>query len=322
MHHWQTGLAALRIEEAGLLKLIESFESDLADGFNQAVAMVLDIKGRTIVSGMGKSGHIGRKFAATLSSTGTPAQFIHAGEASHGDLGGITSSDIVFLISNSGESEELSAIIEHTRRFAIPTVAITAHPGSALGRNVSIVLKIPQAEEACPNGLAPTTSTTLQLALCDALAVTLLSARKFKPVDFRVYHPGGKLGASIRAVASVMHTGAALPIIDEQTVMRHAILEMTTKGLGILGVVDGAGSLVGAITDGDLRRHIADVNLFENLAANIMTRNPRVIGEHEIVSAALREMEVNKITALFVLNEQNKLSGLIRLIDLARMGVI
>lgn len=322
MHYWQTGLEALRIEAAGLSKLIESFESELGDGFSRVVTMVLDTKGRTIVSGMGKSGHIGRKFAATLSSTGTPAQFIHAGEASHGDLGGITSSDIVFLISNSGESEELSAIIEHTRRFAIPSIAITAHPESTLGRNVSVVLKIPKAEEACPNGLAPTTSTTLQLALCDALAVTLLSARKFKPVDFRIYHPGGKLGASIRAVASVMHTGAALPIVHEQMIMRDAILEMTTKGLGILGVVDGGGGLVGAITDGDLRRHIADVNLFENPAANIMTRNPRVISEDELVSVALRKMEVNKITALFVLNEQNRLSGLIRLIDLARIGVI
>lgn len=322
MHYWQTGLAALRIEEAGLSKLIESFEKDLADEFNRAITMVLDTKGRAIVSGMGKSGHIGRKFAATLSSTGTPAQFIHAGEASHGDLGGITSSDIVFLISNSGESEELSAIIEHTRRFAIPSIAITARADSTLGRNVSVVLKIPKAEEACPNGLAPTTSTTLQLALCDAVAVTLLSARKFKPVDFRIYHPGGKLGASIRAVASVMHTGAALPIVNEQVVMRDAILEMTTKGLGILGVVDGKGSLVGAITDGDLRRHITDADLFENTAANIMTRNPRVIGADELVSVAMREMELHNITALFVLNEQSKLSGLIRLSDLARIGVI
>jgi arabinose-5-phosphate isomerase len=322
MDYWQTGLAALRIEEAGLSKLIESFESDLADGFNKTVAMVLDTKGRTIVSGMGKSGHIGRKFAATLSSTGTPAQFIHAGEASHGDLGGITSSDIVFLISNSGESEELSAIIEHTRRFAIPSIAITARANSTLGRNVNVVLKMPQVEEACPNGLAPTTSTTLQLALCDALAVTLLSARKFKPVDFRIYHPGGKLGASIRTVASVMHTGAALPIVQPHTIMRDAILEMTTKELGILGVVDSESNLLGAITDGDLRRHIADANLFENTAANVMTRNPRVIGADELISVAVREMEVNKITALFVLNEQSKLSGLIRLGDLARIGVI
>ena len=322
MHHWQTGLTALRIEEAGLAKLIESFELELADGFDKAVALVLDTKGRTIVSGIGKSGHIGRKFAATLSSTGTPAQFIHAGEASHGDLGGITSSDTVFLISNSGESEELSAIIEHTRRFAIPSIAITARPKSTLGRNVSVVLKLPQAEEACPNGLAPTTSTTLQLALCDAIAVTLLSARKFKPVDFRIYHPGGKLGASIRTVASVMHTGAALPTVPPQMAMREAILEMTTKELGILGVVDGEGRLLGAITDGDLRRHIADANLFENTAASIMTRNPRVIGADELISVALREMEVNRITALFVLNEQGKLSGLIRLGDLARIGVI
>jgi arabinose-5-phosphate isomerase len=322
MQYWQTGLAALRIEQAGLSKLIESFEPDLADAFNRAVTMVLDTKGRTIVSGMGKSGHIGRKFAATLSSTGTPAQFIHAGEASHGDLGGITSSDVVFLISNSGESEELSAIIEHTRRFAIPSIAITARANSTLGRNVNVVLKMPQAEEACPNGLAPTTSTTLQLALCDAIAVTLLSARKFKPVDFRIYHPGGKLGASIRTVASVMHRGAALPTVPPHMTMRDAILEMTTKELGILGVVDGEGRLLGAITDGDLRRHITDANLFENTAASIMTRNPRVIGADELISVALREMEVNKITALFVLNEQGKLSGLIRLGDLARIGVI
>lgn len=322
MHFWQAGLAALRIEEAGLSKLIESFEADLADEFDKAVTMVLDTKGRTIVSGIGKSGHIGRKFAATLSSTGTPAQFIHAGEASHGDLGGITSSDIVFLISNSGESGELSAIIEHTRRFAIPSIAITARANSTLGRNVNVVLKIPQAEEACPNGLAPTTSTTLQLALCDALAVTLLGARKFKPVDFRSYHPGGKLGASIRTVASVMHSGTALPIVHPDMIMREAILEMTAKGLGILGVVDGEGSLLGAITDGDLRRHIADANLFENTAADIMTRNPRVIDADELISVAVREMEVNRITALFVLNGQHRLSGLIRLSDLARIGVI
>jgi arabinose-5-phosphate isomerase len=322
MHYWQTGLAALRIEEAGFSKLTGSFEADLAEEFDRAVAMVLDTRGRTIVSGVGKSGHIGRKFAATLSSTGTPAQFIHAGEASHGDLGGITASDIVFLISNSGESEELAAIIEYTRRFAIPTIAITARANSTLARNVDVVLKIPQTEEACPNGLAPTTSTTLQLALCDALAVTLLGARKFRPVDFRVYHPGGKLGASIRTVASVMHTGAALPIIHEHMIMREAILEMSTKGLGILGVVDGGGSLVGAITDGDLRRHIADADLFEIPAERIMTRNPRVIGKDELVSVALREMEANRITALFVLDEQNKLTGLIRLNDLARIGVI
>ena len=195
MHYWQTGLAALRIEEAGLSKLVESFELDLADGFNKAVTMVLDIKGRTIVSGIGKSGHIGRKFAATLSSTGTPAQFIHAGEASHGDLGGITSSDIVFLISNSGESEELSAIIEHTRRFAIPSIAITARANSTLGRNVNVVLKIPQAEEACPNGLAPTTSTTLQLALCDALAVTLLERAKIQACGLPDLSSGRQIGS-------------------------------------------------------------------------------------------------------------------------------
>ncbi len=322
MQYWETGLAALRIEASGLSKLIDGFESGLAGAFDKAVAMVLETKGRTIVSGIGKSGHIGRKFAATLSSTGTPAQFIHAGEASHGDRGGITSSDVVFLISNSGESGELSAIIGHTRRFAIPSVAITARAGSTLGRNVSVVLEIPQAEEACPNGLAPTTSTTLQLALCDALAVTLLSARRFKPVDFRVYHPGGKLGASIRTVASVMHSGLALPRVHPNVIMRDAILEMTVKSLGILAVVDGDGKLLGGITDGDLRRHITDANLFENSVGNIMTRNPHVISGDELISVAAREMEVNRITALFVVDDKQQLTGLIRLSDLARIGVI
>ncbi len=322
MSHAEAGLAALRIEAAGMAKLIESFDARLAANFTAAVDAVLDSKGRAIVCGMGKSGHIGRKFAATLSSTGTPAQFVHAAEASHGDLGAITAADVVILISNSGESAELSAIIEHTKRFAIPAIAITARAESALARNVGIVLLLPAADEACPNGLAPTTSTILQLALCDALAVALLSARKFKPVDFRVYHPGGKLGASIRAVGTVMHSGAELPVVGAQVTMREAIVEMTAKGLGILAILDDAQNLVGALTDGDLRRHIADANLLDLKVETIMTRNPRVIAEDELISAATREMETAHITALFVLNKHNRLAGLIRLSDLARIGVI
>jgi len=322
MDHWRVGLRALQVEAAGLAGLIDGFEGSLAQAFDHATVAVLEVKGRTIVAGMGKSGHVGRKFAATLSSTGTPAQFIHPSEARHGDLGAITADDVVFLISNSGESEELSAIISHTRRFAIPTIAITTRAESTLGRNSTIVLQVPQAEEACPNGLAPTTSTTLQLALCDALAVALLCARRFAPADFHVYHPGGKLGASIRTVASLMHSGSALPLVADTTRMSDAILEMTGKGLGIIGVIDEGGKLVGAITDGDLRRHIADADLLGKTTQSVMTRNPRVVGADELVSVAAREMEARHITALFVIDDEGKPTGIIRLADLLRIGIM
>lgn len=322
MDYWQAGLNALRIEAAGLDRMIGDFESRLAPSFSAAIAQVLEAKGRTIISGMGKSGHIGRKFAATLSSTGTPAQFVHPAEASHGDLGAITASDVIFVISNSGGSDELSSIIAHASRFDIPLIAITARPDSALGRNATIILQVPDAQEACPNGLAPTTSTTLQLALCDALAVALLTARKFKPADFKIYHPGGKLGASIRTVASVMHSGAAFPLVSDKTPMRDAILEMTGKGLGIVAVTDVDGKLIGAITDGDLRRHITDPALLDKTAGHIMTRDPLTIEAEAWISQAAHEFEERRITSLFITDENRKPTGLVRLADLLRIGII
>jgi arabinose-5-phosphate isomerase len=322
MGHWQNGLEAAKIEAKGIEQLCLAFEHQLGPQFDEAVVTVLNTSGRVIVSGIGKSGHVGRKFAATLSSTGTPAQFIHPSEASHGDLGAITKNDAVILISNSGESGELSAIVEHCKRFDIASVGITAAPESTLARNVKIVLHIPKAEEACPNGLAPTTSTTLQLVLCDALAVTLLKARKFMPSDFRVYHPGGQLGAQIRTVQSLMHTGKELPVVPLKVTMREAIIEMSGKGFGIIGIVDEDQRVVGVISDGDLRRHIADAGLLDMPVSSVMTKNPRVIDADALVSEAARNMELNKISALFVLDGNHKLTGLIRFSDLLRSGVV
>ncbi len=322
MGHWQNGLEAARIEGKGIRQLCDAFERQLGPHFDDAVNTILATSGRVIVSGIGKSGHVGRKFAATLSSTGTPAQFIHPSEASHGDLGAITKNDAVFLISNSGESGELSSIIEHCKRFDISSIGITAAPQSTLARNVKIILHVPKAEEACPNGLAPTTSTTLQLVLCDALAVTLLKARKFMPSDFRVYHPGGQLGAQIRTVQSLMHTGKELPVVPLKVTMREAIVEMSGKGFGIIGIVDEGHRVVGVISDGDLRRHIADAGLLDMPVSAVMTKDPRFIGADALVSEAARNMELNKISALFVLDEDRKLNGLIRFSDLLRSGVV
>ncbi len=322
MTYWKDGLAAIEIEASGIELLKGAFETQLGVAFDRTIDTVLKTSGRVIVSGIGKSGHVARKFAATLSSTGTPAQYIHPSEASHGDLGAITDRDAVFLLSSSDESGELSAIIEHCKRFEIASIGITAAPTSTLGRNVSIVMHVPKAEEACPNGLAPTTSTTLLLVLCDAIAVTLLKARKFMPSDFRVYHPGGKLGAQIRTVQSLMHKGSELPLVSLLVSMREAIVEMSGKGFGIIGIVDDKTRLAGVISDGDLRRHIADPDLLEVGVRNIMTKSPRVIGPDALVSEAARNMELNQISALFVIDEERRVLGLIRMADLLRAGVV
>lgn len=320
--HWKSGLNALRVESAGLQEMITGFEAGMAKPFEQAVELMLRSRGRTIVSGMGKSGHIARKFAATLSSTGTPAQFVHPAEASHGDLGAITVNDILFVISKSGSSEELASVIQHASRFNIPLIAMTARSKSPLGKGASVILTLPEVEEACPNGLAPTTSTTIQLALCDALAVSLLSARKFAPADFKVYHPGGKLGASIRTVASLMHKGTELPLVQATALMREAILEMTGKGLGIVGITNAQGALAGAITDGDLRRHISDPDLLNKMAGDVMTHNPLTIAPDAWITEAARMFEAHNITSLFILDDAGKPAGLIRLADLLRLGIL
>jgi arabinose-5-phosphate isomerase len=322
MSHWRDGLAAVETEARGLSELAGCFEQQLAAPFDAAIAHILKIEGRVIVGGIGKSGHIGRKFAATLSSTGTPSQFIHPSEASHGDLGAITVRDAVMLISNSGESAELSAMIEHCKRFDILLIAITARADGTLARNAKIVLLLPKVEEACPNGLAPTSSTTLQLAICDAIAVTLLKSRKFMPSDFRVYHPGGQLGAQIRTVNSLMHKQDELPLVPNHLSMREAIIEMSGKGFGIIGIVDSEARLTGVISDGDLRRHIADAGLLDLSVERVMTTTPRVIDPDALVSEAARNMQINNISALFVVNADGRAIGLIRLSDLLRSGVV
>ncbi len=256
----------LTAEAAGLTQLADA----LGDNFVQAVDVLEAAQGRVIVSGMGKSGHIGNKIAATMASTGTPASFVHPAEASHGDLGMITQDDVVLALSWSGGTQELASLLNYTTRFKIPLIAITSGADSLLGKAATICLTLPKAEEACPNGLAPTTSTTMQLALGDALAVALLERRNFSAADFKNFHPGGKLGASLSRIADVMHQGEALPLIDGAMKMDEAIVVMTEKGFGCLGITDDKGKLIGIVTDGDLRRHMAD-DLLTKTASDIMT---------------------------------------------------
>jgi arabinose-5-phosphate isomerase len=267
---------------------------------------------------MGKSGHIGNKIAATMASTGTPASFVHPAEASHGDLGMITQDDVVLALSWSGSTQELASLLNYTKRFNIPLVAITSGEDSLLGKAATICLTLPKAKEACPNGLAPTTSTTMQLALGDALAVALLEQRNFSAADFKNFHPGGKLGASLSRVADIMHQGDALPLIDGSMKMAEAIVVMTEKGFGCLGIIDEAQNLRGVITDGDLRRHMAD-DLLARTASDIMTTDPQIIGGDKMTAEALSLMQESKVQCLFVCAD-GKPTGLIRVLDLLRLG--
>ncbi len=304
----------LAAEAAGLNQLAEA----LGDDFIAAIDLLADVKGRVIVSGMGKSGHIGNKIAATMASTGTPASFVHPAEASHGDLGMITTDDVVLALSWSGGTQELASLLGYTKRFSIPLIAITSGADSLLGQAADICLTLPKADEACPNGLAPTTSTTMQLALGDALAVALLERRNFSASDFKDFHPGGKLGASLSRIREVMHAGDALPLADGAMRMDEAIVVMTEKGFGCLGIVDGKGALSGIITDGDLRRHMAD-DLLAKTTSDIMTANPQTIGGDKLTAEALSLMQENKIQCLFVC-EEGKPTGLVRVLDLLRLG--
>ncbi len=283
------------------------------------------IEGRVVVSGMGKSGHIARKIAATLASTGTPALFVHPAEASHGDLGMIVAGDAVLLLSNSGETPELADLIAHCRRFALPLIAITTEPASTLAKQADTVLLLPKMPEACPMGLAPTTSTTMQLALGDALAVALLRRRGFTAADFRQFHPGGKLGARLKRVAELMHTGEAVPLVSPETRMDDALLVMTEKRFGCVGVIDGAGRLIGIITDGDLRRAMG-ADLLTRRAGEIMTAQPRTIAPSALAAEALHQMSgrAPPITTLFVVDPEagdGRPLGILHIHDLLRAGV-
>lgn len=286
----------------------------------KALEMLFNAQGRVILTGVGKSGHIARKAAATFASTGTPAQFVHATEASHGDLGMISRSDLCIAISNSGETTELADLITYTRRFQIPLIAITRNADSSLGSQADVTLLLPQAPEACHIGIAPTTSTTATLALCDALAVALMQTRGFQKEDFHRFHPGGKLGAQLVRVSALMHKGDALPLIAPETSMRDGLLLITEKGFGIAGVVDADNRLVGIITDGDLRRNLD--GLLDRSAIDVATQNPKSVTPGILASEALQVMNASKISALFVLDEAGHVQGLLHIHDCVRAGIV
>ena len=312
---------ALVTETEGMQLLISAIDGPLGDGLVAAVNRIRNAKGRVVLTGMGKSGHIARKIGATLASTGTPASFVHPAEASHGDLGMITPDDVIIMISNSGESPELRDILNYSRRFQVPLIAITSVPSSTLGNEADIVLPLPRAREACPNGLAPTTSTLLQLALGDALAMALLEDKGFSAHDFKTFHPGGKLGAQLKHVRDIMHPREELPLANEQAKMSEALILMTQRSYGCLGVVDGDGQLIGIVTDGDLRRHMTPDLLNLNVG-EVMTRSPKSIEPDALTSEALEQLNSLKITSLFVIDEHKRPLGLIHIHDLLRIGLI
>jgi len=308
----------LAIEAAGLRALSASLD----DSFARAVDVLRAVGGRIVVSGMGKSGLVARKVAATLASTGSPAMFVHPAEASHGDLGMIVPGDALLTLSNSGETAELADLVAHAHRFAIPMVAITGRAESSLAQAAAVTLLLPAAREACPMGLAPTTSTTLQLALGDALAVALLTRRGFGPSDFRQFHPGGRLGAKLRRVREFMHAGDSVPLAPPDTPMHTALLLMTEKRFGCLGITDADGRLGGILTDGDLRRAMGP-DLLTRGAAEIMTPHPRTVGPELLAADALREMTDRErpITVLFVVDGDRRPVGILHIHDLLRGGV-
>jgi len=319
-----SALRTLGLERAGIASIEAALagESELAARFEAAVELLRAATGRIIVSGMGKSGHVGRKLAATLASTGAPAYFVHPAEASHGDLGMIQSGDAILCLSWSGETAELADIITYSRRFGIGLVAVTSNPESTLAREADVCLTLPKAEEACPNGLAPTTSTTMQLALGDALAVALLEARGFTARDFQQFHPGGKLGARLSFVRDVMHKGEDVPLVPAGASMEAAILEMTGKRFGCVGVIDGFGRLVGIITDGDLRRHMkTSGELMSERVDAVMTKAPITIDPDAMAAEALAILTSRKRSVLLVVDQDHRPVGVLHIHDLYQIGV-
>ncbi len=305
----------LRTEAEALIALAEQ----LGEPFVRALDLLAAVKGRVVVTGMGKSGHVGRKIAATLASTGTPALFVHLGEASHGDLGMITAEDAVIALSNSGETTELSEVIAYLTRFDIPLIGMTSGAGSTLDTAATVALVLPDSPEACSMGLAPTTSTTLMMALGDAIAVALLDRRGFSPADFRVFHPGGKLGSQLMKVSEIMHDGDELPLVGPDSAMSEVILVITAKRFGCAGVVGADGTLQGVITDGDLRRHMND-GLLNRQAGEVMTGGAKSISPTALASEALAIMNAGSITNLFVVAEGRPV-GILHIHDCLAVGV-
>ncbi len=311
----------LQTELDGLQQMIGALDGPLGDAVAKSVELIRKAKGRVIMTGMGKSGHIARKVAATLASTGTPSNFVHPAEASHGDLGMITPDDVVVMISNSGESPELRDILNYSRRFSVPLIAMTSVMDSTLGKGADIVLPLPRAREACPNGQAPTTSTLLQLALGDALAIALLEDKGFSAQDFRNFHPGGKLGAQVMHVHDIMHKHRELPLGPADMPMSDVLIQMTRRSYGCFGVIDGDGRLIGIVTDGDLRRHMSS-DLLRLPAGEVMTRQPKTINRDALASEALEQLNALKITSLFVVDQKQRPVGLVHIHDLLRIGLI
>jgi arabinose-5-phosphate isomerase len=309
----------LKLEAQGLSALEGALRTRLADSFAKAVTLIRTCPGRVIVTGMGKSGHIGMKVAGTLSSTGTPAYFVHPSEASHGDLGMIAKVDVILAFSWSGETAELGSVVSYSRRFAVPLIAVTSNAESTLGNAADVVLALPHSKEACPHGLAPTTSTMMQLALGDCLAIALLESNGFTALRFKELHPGGQLGARLKFVGDLMHKGNRLPLTPADMPMAEAIVVMTEKAFGCLGVVDENGLLAGIVTDGDLRRHMGD-RLLSRRAGEIMTAAPKTVSPELLASAALEVINASSITALFVV-EDGRPVGIIHIHDLLRAGV-
>ena len=303
------------------IEALRMMEDELGDTLPQALDLMQSTKGRVIVTGMGKSGHVGSKIAATLASTGTPSFFVHPGEASHGDLGMLTKEDIVLAISNSGETKELSDIILYCKRYDIPLIAITKNPNSTVGNMGNILLKLPDDGEACPLGLAPTSSTTATMVLGDILAVCLLERRGFSKTDFRQRHPGGKLGSYLLKVSDLMHKDNEMPLVKTGTPLQTALLEMTSKMLGCVGIVSNDNKLIGIITDGDLRRNLS-ADMLTKTADDIMTHNPKCVGPDILAAEAINTMNTTGkgITQLFVVEEQKPI-GIIHMHDCLRAGV-
>lgn len=298
---------------------LNTLGAHLGPSFGAAIELLLAAKGRIIVSGMGKSGHIARKIAATFASTGTPAHFVHPAEASHGDLGMMTSGDVVIVLSNSGETPELADLVAYTRRFDIPMIGVASRETSTLLTQSDVAILLPQLGEACGTGVVPTTSTTMTLALGDAMAIALMEHRQFTPENFRDFHPGGKLGAKLAKVRDLMHAGDSIPLVTTSTPMSDTLLIISQKGFGVVGVTDADGYLTGIITDGDLRRHMT--GLLDMTAGHVMTSNPSTVAPDMLAAEAIGVME-GKITCLFVVGDDARAQGILHIHDCLRAGVV
>jgi len=316
----RSAIRTIKAEKSGLADLERALSNGLAEPFSRAVEQIAGISGRVVMTGIGKSGHVGAKIAATLASTGTPAFFVHPVEANHGDLGMITPHDAIIALSWGGESTELQGILAYSRRFSIPLIAVTSGADSTLARSADVVLCLPKSQEACPHGLAPTTSALMQMAIGDALAVALLEARGFSAVDFKTFHPGGKLGATLSHVRDVMHVGDRVPVVPLGTTMPEAVLVLSRKRFGCVGIVDDDGRLCGIVTEGDMARNLArDLSVLN--VDDIMTRNPKTIRDSALAVSAMALLEQHSISALIVVDEDNRPAGIVHFHDLLRIGV-